>query len=78
MNLVHQKKNQQLSTETSLNFKGWIFKAKPTTPEGIIFNINTDFSTEGTLTSMLSLDALNELTTERVSISGHPQPRVIN
>jgi hypothetical protein len=63
---------------TSFTFKGWLFKAKPTTPEGIIFNINTDFSTEGTLTSMLSLDALNELTTERVSISGHPQPRVIN
>lgn len=64
--------------ETSFTFKGWLFKAKPTTPEGIIFNINSNFSTEAGLNSMLSLDALNELTTERHYLSGQPQPRVIN
>lgn len=63
---------------TSFTFKGWLFKAKPSTPEGIIFNINSNFSTEPGLNSMLSLDALNELTTERHYLSGHPQPRVIN
>ena len=63
---------------TSFTFKGWLFKARPSSPEGIIFNINSNFSTEAGLNSLLSLDALNELTTERVTLSGHPQPIVIN
>lgn len=63
---------------TSFTFKGWLFKAKPSTPDGIIFNINANFSTESGLNSLLSLDALDELTTERVYLSGQPQPRVIN
>jgi len=63
---------------TSFTFKGWLFKAKPSTPEGIIFNITTDLTTEPKLTTLLSLDALNELTTSRTVLSGHPQPRVIN
>jgi len=63
---------------TSFTFKGWLFKARPSTPEGIIFNVNSNFSTESGLNSLLSLDALDELTTERVYLSGQPQPRVIN
>lgn len=63
---------------TSFTFKGWLFKAKPSTPDGVIFNINSNFSTESGLTSLLSLDALDELTTKRTILSGHPQPRVIN
>lgn len=63
---------------TSFTFKGWLFKAKPATTDGIIFNVNSNFSTESGLQSMLSLDALDELTTERISLSGQPQPRVIN
>ena len=63
---------------TSFTFKGWLFKSKPASPESIIFNINSNFSTETGINSMLSLDALNELTTERTVLSGHPQPRVIN
>jgi len=63
---------------TSFTFKGWLFKARPSTDEGIIFNVNSNFSTEPGLNSMLSLDALNELTTERVFLSGQPQPRIIN
>jgi hypothetical protein len=63
---------------TSFTFKGWLFKAKPSTPDGIIFNINPNFSTEAKLNSLLSLDALDELTTERRVLSGQPQPRVIN
>ena len=63
---------------TSFTFKGWLFKAKPAGPESTILTINTDFSTEGGITSMLSLDALNELTTKRATISALPQPRVIN
>jgi len=63
---------------TSFTFKGWLFKAKPQTPESTIFTIDTDFTTETRLTSMLSLDALDELTTERHSISAIPQPQIIN
>ncbi len=63
---------------TSFTFKGWLFKAKPSTPEGIIFNINSNFSTEAGLNSMLSLDALDELTTKRIYLSGQPQPQIIN
>ncbi len=63
---------------TSFTFKGWLFKARPTNKEAIIFNINSNFSTQSGLNSMLSLDALNELTTERIVLSGQPQPRVIN
>lgn len=63
---------------TSFTFKGWLFKARPSTDDGIIFNINSNFSTESGLNSLLSLDALNELNTERIVLSGQPQPRVIN
>lgn len=63
---------------TSFTFKGWLFKSRPSTPESTIFTINTDFTTEAGMTSMLSLDALNELSTERKSISAVPQPRVVN
>jgi len=63
---------------TSFTFKGWLFKAKPSGPESTIFTINSNFSTESGLNSMLSLDALDELTTERHMISAVPQPRIIN
>jgi hypothetical protein len=63
---------------TSFTFKGWLFKAKPTGPEGTIFTVNSNFSTESGLNSMLSLDALDSLTTERHTISAQPQPQIIN
>ena len=63
---------------TSFTFKGWLFKAKPSGPEGTIFTINANYSTEAGLNSMLSLDALNEYTTDRHVLSGMPQPRIIN
>lgn len=63
---------------TSFIFKGWLFKAKPSLPESTVFNVNANFSTEAGINSLLSLDALNEFTTERVSISGVPQPQIIN
>lgn len=63
---------------TSFTFKGWLFKAKPSGPESTIFNINANFSTEPGLNSMLSLDALDELTTERRILSAQPQPQIIN
>ncbi len=63
---------------TSFTFKGWLFKAKPSGPESTIFTVNSNFSTESGFNSMLSLDALNSLTTERHTISAQPQPRVIN
>jgi hypothetical protein len=63
---------------TSFTFKGWLFKAKPPTSDGVIFTIDTDFTAEPKLTSMLSLDALDALTTERRSISAVPQPQIIN
>ena len=69
---------------TSFTFKGWLFKAKPSTPEGIIFNITSDFTTLDELTTKYTLSELNEFnntvgyTTDRVVLSGQPQPRVIN
>jgi hypothetical protein len=63
---------------TSFTFKGWLFKAKPSGTESTILNINTNFSTEAGLNSMLSLDALDALTTERHVISAVPQPQIIN
>jgi hypothetical protein len=63
---------------TSFTFKGWLFKARPSGPESTIFTVNANYSTEAGFNSMLSLDALNELTTERHTISAIPQPRVIN
>jgi hypothetical protein len=63
---------------TSFTFKGWLFKARPSTPEGIIFNVNANFSTESGLNSLLTLDDLDNLTTERVFLSGQPQPQIIN
>jgi len=62
---------------TSFTFKGWLFKAAPTA-DGKIFTINSNYSTEAGLNSLLSLDALNELSTERIVLSGQPQPRIIN
>lgn len=63
---------------TSFTFKGWLFKSKPSSPESTIFTINSNYSTESGLNSMLSLDALNELTTERKVLSAQPQPSIIN
>jgi hypothetical protein len=63
---------------TSFTFKGWLFQAGPSTQDSPIFTINSNYSTESGLNSMLSLDALDELTTERKVLSGHPQPQVIN
>jgi hypothetical protein len=63
---------------TSFTFKGWLFKSKPSSPEATIFTVNSNFSTEAGLNSMLSLDALNELTTERKVLSAQPQPSIIN
>lgn len=63
---------------TSFIFKGWLFKARPSTNEGLIFTINSNFSTESGLNSMLSLDALDELTTSRKTLSAQPQPSIIN
>ena len=64
--------------ETTFTFKGWLFKAAPTNADSKIFTINANYSTETGLNSMLSLDALNEYTTERHMISAVPQPRVLN
>ena len=63
---------------TSFTFKGWLFKSRPSGPEATIFTINSNYSTEAGLNSMLSLDALNELTTERKVLSAQPQPSIIN
>ena len=63
---------------TSFTFKGWLFKAASNQSDSKIFTINTNFSTETGLASMLSLDAIDELTTERHVLSAVPQPRVIN
>jgi hypothetical protein len=68
---------------TAFTFKGWLFKAAPSKNDAIIFNINADYSTLSDLTSKYTLEELEALnangyTTERISISGQPQPRIIN
>ena len=63
---------------TSFTFKGWLFKAAPSGPDSRIFTINSNYSTETGINSMLSLDLLNANTTERIVLSGQPQPQIIN
>lgn len=62
---------------TSFTFKGWLFKARPAA-EGTIFNINANYSVDQELNSLLSLDAIDALTTQRHYLSGQPQPSIIN
>ena len=62
---------------TSFTFKGWLFKAAPDKETGKIFTITTDYSTEPGIHTKYSLDQLNPLTTERITLSGFPQPRSI-
>lgn len=62
---------------TSFTFKGWLFKASGG-EDSKIFTVNSNFSTEAGLNSMLSLDLLNADTTKRITLSAQPQPRVIN
>jgi hypothetical protein len=63
---------------TSFTFKGWLFKAPPAQGDGKILTITTDLTVEPKLTTLLSLDAIDELTTKRTTLSGQPQPQVIN
>lgn len=63
--------------ETSFTFKGWLFKAPPAKSESRIFNITADFSTLSELTTKYSLDKLDITTTDRISLSGQPQPRTL-
>lgn len=68
----------RIQGETSFTFKGWLFKAAPASSDKPIFTVNSNFSTQAELMSKYSLDALNELTTERHTISAVPQPSIIN
>lgn len=63
--------------ETSFTFKGWLFKAPPTNKDAKIFNITADFSTLAELTTQYSLDRLDLTTTDRIGLSGQPQPRTL-
>jgi len=63
---------------TSFTFKGWIFKAAPGKDTSKIFTITTDFSTEPGIHTKYSLDQLDPLQTDRVVLSGQPQPRSID
>lgn len=62
--------------DTSFTFKGWIFKAIPEPGDGKIYKINADFTTLQDLTTKYSVDQLDPLTTERVSMSAFPQPQI--
>jgi hypothetical protein len=68
----------RVQADTTFVIKGWIFKAFPTEPEKEIYTVNADFSILPTLTSKYSLDELlkdkQKETTERISLSSHPQP----
>jgi len=80
---IESSKVARVIGTTSFTFKGWLFKAAPNKDDGIIFNITADFSTLAELTTRYSLDELNILnsedyTTDRLALSGHPQPLIIN
>jgi hypothetical protein len=61
----------RVQADTQFTIKGWMFKAEPK-PDANIFNI---FSTFNSLMD-ISLEK-NEYTTDRISVSGVPQPAVI-
>ena len=61
----------RVQADTQFTIKGWMFKAEPK-PDANIFNT---FSTFNSLMD-LSLEK-NEYVTERITLSGHPQPSVI-
>jgi hypothetical protein len=63
--------------ETSFIFKGWLFKAPAATKDAKIFNITADFSTLANLSTQYSLDNIDPAATDRVSLSGQPQPRTL-
>lgn len=64
----------RVQADTTFTLKGWMFKAFPTEPEGEILTIKADFSTLPGLTSKYSIEQLGENTTDRVVLSGVPQP----
>ena len=62
--------------DTSFTFQGWLFKSMPEA-DGNIFNIVVDYSTLPGLTTQYSLATLLSSypnTTDRYTLSGHPQP----
>lgn len=75
---IDSSKVARVEGTTSFTFKGWLFKAAPSSPEGRIFKINTNYSSEPGLNSLLSMDMLNLYTTDRIMLSGQPQPQIIN
>jgi hypothetical protein len=63
--------------DTSFTFQGWLFKYIPTEGDSKIFNITVDYSTLPQLTTQYSLNYLLSAypnTTDRYTLSGHPQP----
>lgn len=63
---------------TSFTFKGWLFKAAPATSDSKIFTFNSNFSLDTGINSALNVNDLDPLRTERLTLSAHPQPRVLN
>lgn len=63
--------------DTSFTIKGWIFKSVPTKSDAKIFKIYSDFSLINELTTKYSIDELDPLYTDRVSISAVPQPQIV-
>jgi len=66
--------------DTTFTFQGWLFKAFPKA-DGEIFTIVTDYSVLPDITTQYSLDELANNypnTTERITLSGQPQPNYVN
>jgi hypothetical protein len=60
---------------TAFVIKGWLFKSAPTPGDALIYNIMADLATIQDLTTQYAL--IDSTTTERVMISGLPQPHYI-
>ena len=66
--------------DTSFTLQGWLFKHIPDDGDRKIFNITVDYSTLPQLTTQYSLNYLLSAypnTTDRYTLSGHPQPKSV-
>jgi len=73
---LNANQTAKIQGDTSFTFQGWLFKSIPEA-DGKIFNIVVDYSTLPGLTTQYSLETLLSSypnTTDRFTLSGHPQP----
>lgn len=76
---VAANQTARVQGDTSFTFQGWLFKSRPA-DDGIIFKIQTDYSTLTDLTTLYSYEELLTRytnTVDRFIVSAQPQPSVV-